>query len=1701
MIPAKFLDLIENYFHEEEKQVIVACLLQEKRVLDALTVLDHREGVETNRLKNIENWRPAYFAFVLKDEANWKYDLEEIIQQITPKGNTQVTQFQPEEISEDLELDLAHAIDIAQRLFTLITTKAWQSVEETLFHNFRFNRNAGLVAACLLGLVGHDEFVQNVFMGSSNLEVIKTFCYGLFCNPLPNALVQTDLARILANLRYEEKSQFLRFLLEVGKGTFVQSLVADELKRASGDAQVGSHQHLSDALEQLQEFNYLADVYYLAEQETNSVNELDQLLQQLDVISQSVLTKKEAVLSERETKQKVLPGYNDATCAYNWKTMPQLGKTLDLKKPEIKEIEAYLKDIEEQISNNPKGAMVLRQVADFYSSLGDHHRTLHYLRLAKILDADDQDLNQKLFELAMADHRWQDALIQVKEKKQAADEQDLTLTQFYLECKALLENKERDTVRQRLEGMPTDLSSMDAVSSLRMGELWMDVEGWERAQLCFKHAILNGSTDYAAWINSYRCLLKSGHRDEAQQILSQAFELFHERKDFYETSILAMLECGEEDRGLALLEKIDLEHGCPDAIAGIIQYVEKKGCGNHAYELAMKASSHFPLNAKLGMVTAQVLMENGESEQAGKYLKLVKDEKERDHDYILLDAIALLKSSPSIFPLGTQRVSIDELDSIAHKIDPLPEGDYWKELVKAEVHYLEDNTQGAISKYKELILKNSLNANRENLWRAQAGLAKAMMKINQTETAITLLNEALRSNPENLAIYDLLVAAYGNKNLNQEAVELIRKAYKTCSSNKRITGWYVDQMLKFGQTEEVRKYFSKEAAQNHSSIEFLIEKMRFENQFGSQDETKASIHALLLLERIPTQDLHTMLKVAQDVDFKDLSLKIIQRLQKMNEDDPETCLMKASVYWNQGEHATAVDCLDQLGKDKNWNLLKNAVVNLADDHTENPEALLQTLKNRQDVNAIVQNLPEHVHSVLPSEWISAFSSDEIWIKKLLLSFLTANNEDGNLAFPDSSGDLQIHDVQTQAYLAIWHWYAKGNADNYDWIDILERLKGSVDQQKIIPLIGIVLNILLENGNEIAAAALIDALPDIYSSIEPNTTFAKARVLQKNHNHSDAQIVYQRALGMIQEVQNDSCDLDASILAVFTTLPIWKANCAFEMGDWETAVRAYFYCLGNANNLPALKEMCVNRLLVMGFKEWSYGKTGANRNIPKIFAQNEFHSLSEQITLLPQEKQSAYLAGHNFLINGTCSVFEREQDGLIGSVCKLLDACQRGQYEEAIQILETNPKETDLPLVALGMFPKEKYRDLIPAFHAAMIADKKNAFLSAGLAQIFIHENETDVAIDALETAVGLIDREATWHRQLAMLYEEKKELQKATVCWKRAVSLDPENEDAKKRYLQSLLLNKEFSNGIGVFEKDKELFTGDSAILREIVNAYYETGELRKASGYLSALKNAGKEDLELLLIQARIAEKLENIPKAMELIRDAYRLDPKSPEVIVELAKIKSLEEDEGFGLEIIEKALESDIINDQLILGKTAYLERIRGKKRAIDFLEGYLEKAANPDTSLLNRYADLLFGTGNKDESLKIYESSIQKDDNQSEIHRIIGMLSMKNGNLDNALFHLNKAIQQDPHDMEAYLALTDVLINRREIERAEKIIKTAIEQCKEHYLIYEKASKVYNQLNDSEKAEIFLRKATALNPMDDDLREKLGIILEKRIFNKE
>lgn len=1703
MIPEVFLELIEKTFNEEEKQVLVASLLQDARISKALDDIQRSGNWDADRLKIFENWKPVYFAFLLQDARNGKKDLKDLVQHL-PVGSNQLLSNLTLIPGEPLTLQQAGEKALQLQAILQTQIKNWHAIEEEYFSDFQFQRDAGLVATCLLGLVERpDDFIEQGIICSPHFEIKKLMCYALLCNAQPLDDLLRRLHMICDSIDEEERIDLLRFMQQQGRGQLVRALIPSDLQIGKSDREGEITRKLSVELQEIQTLNFASDLQLLAGNVKTSQQEIERLIQKIDQLRQAALQKKSALSQEIsidriDGKTRVVPN------KYDWKSVPARLALGELKRPSLDEIDDVLCTLENNANMYVDNEEMQIKLADYYADLGDWKRAQNHLRIAQILDPGDPQITEKLLHLFIKNQHWDLANSELKLVLKTAGFHRSFLP-FYIELKTLLADGRKEEVLQRLRGYPLETLAKDPHALFQAGTLFMDLAEWERAASFFEAAIAEGSTDFSNWITLYRCLVQLQQLQKADKLLSEAMDLFGERKGFYEQLIPVLMDSARTDQGLALIDKIGIDGANPSDIAAIIERLIQRSYQVCAYEIANKALERFPLHASLGYQTACVLLENGEHERAAQLLRWSADEKKNDPQYLTLKAVADLHSRMTEFPMGTDEVDVSRIPGVLADIQKIPATDYWRNLIEAEGYRLQGELNKATEAYKKIILDNSLGENRAQLWRAQVGLAKTMLKANQVETAITLLNEALRTQIDNLGIYDLLSEAYRSCDLGEDALQIAKQARLVCKKQHDITGWYVAQMLKLGKSDEARKYFQQEEENLQSSPAFLFERMKFEHRFGNADQTISSMQDLMALEKLSFEQLYTALEIAEELKQHELSLKIVQKLPKDNSNQAEMLFIESCIMWNDGDHAGAMQHLQPIKDEKDWNEIDIAL-NVFYAFQEQAmlatmEVILQVLDNIEVCRSKVATLPAHIRDIIPMQWLPALTEPQYWMKMAMLNLLEQPVSEGQYtALLSIIETIQI-DALSNGYLLICNWMRSGKLlAGRDWVNVLDELEewASADRDVVI---GMILNILMDEGNEIAVAEKLNAFNADRLS-EKGISLAKARLLNRNGNKFEALQLYGQALGKEEIGSAPVGNLDVRLHNTLSSIPFWLAKSALELMQWQDAAAAFAQCLPHTSNLVFLKKGSIEGLLKVCLNGWGYPSIEVVNEFPDDLYSIYRQTLHDHIDLLPVDLAHNMRLIMSFLDGEELPdlLEEKNAQDYLGRAVRIIQGCRMKDIQSVIAMVENGVFESDLVILALALISDEQRELLIPLINTAIFKDKNNAYLYAALAQVFVSQGEIDLAIDAYESALGTMDDQTTWQMRLAALYDQKGELHKALSVSEKAIQNDPENVDVNRIYLQNLYQVHDYSTFIHQIEKSPSNFVGNNELQRELVTAYYETGQYRKALSLLNRIAKDPEQDLDMLLIQVKIATRLESIPKAMELIRKAYSLDPQNPQVIILLADIKSREQNKEFGLEIIEKALQSNIQSADLILEKTRYLEEIRGKKRALDFMQGYIEMTPEVPYEILNRYADLNIANGNPTVALHALETSVQQEDFQPNAHIQIGRFCAQNGDLDKAVFHFDKAIHMVPENMQAYIQLADVFLKRREAQRAEKIVKNALENCPEHYLIYEKASQVYNQLGDAEQAEQALRKAAALNPNDEGLREKLGIVLANRIFNK-
>lgn len=1705
MIPAEFLKLIERFFDEEEQQVLVASLHQDSRILHALGRFLDLDDKQRERFTKLENWTPLYFGLIQKNDSFWKTDLSSLRVHDVQISDNEVsldelaaTNFFPEDC-----VALSSAASYAVEIFNLAKKRSWQDLRKSVFRGIRFNKNIGLITACLMGLFPTgEEFISTFLDNDAGIELRKTVVYALFCNVQPEKILIERLQSIIRALDEESRIEMLQFLAQIGRGDKAQTLINYEKSIEHEEENQDDRLTLKQELVALQKSNYEADISMILRDKKTAAEKLERMLENCKSLESQILEKIELLSVEettlRDRNEKEL---TSTVKPYDWKKVPQLKLMAVFEKPAFTDMDRYLLDLEESIVDFPENAKVHIAAAEFYSQLGDYSRSSNHLRLAHILDPEDNMIQRKLMDLYTKNDQ-REAALNLSREISGKNGNFSNLEPFFQELHFLLKNGDMDILHQKLAGFLSEAQIDSIEDSHRIAEVFVEMGNYEKAIPYFEKTITAGNTDFRVWIDLYECLKKIQQEEKANRILNEAIDLFIERKGFYAALANVLLKVGEDDQGLAYIEKIKIDESEPAELADIIKFLQQQKHYQYAYDLAVKASHQYPLHAKLGIEVVRVLMENGEFERARQLLKWIQDETKDNIDYLQLSILSGLNSSVSRFPLDSKISEEDNvLDSLHEKLMRLPDDSFLKGLIDAELHFVEKDNTKAIELYKQLILTNSISKNRSEIWRAQVGLAKAMMKAGQLETAITLLTEALREKKDCLALYDLLIEAYQDANLVNEAFETARTGYAACRKDAHIIHWYIHQLTTLGKMDEVKAYFEQEQNHLQSSPSFLIEKLSFVNKYGTPLETRRILDDLQALDNLSIQDQLKMIEVSEEVKYFDNSIKNLQKISGTSFPDMERRFIEVCVYWNKGEYETARHYLEEMPASQSWEGILSAIRYVMD------YAEKKRLPSLTDINQVIANarstqdrlasLTDTTQKVLPQEWKIALQSKSIWLQMVVQNLINGQFEDNEIEQQLDIFESYADDAIIRSELAICDWMISGNADRVDWLEILSSLDEIEIIEKRETLQGMILNIMMQGGSEIA---VVDELNRVESLTSTNKTLllAKARILQKNGNLSEAEDCFLKT-DEVGKVNEEIQDAAQDITAQLASFHFWRAECAFDLGQWSKASLEYFADLPHTRKMRFISTRILERILELAWKEWSYQKIGFSQNIPTVLKTKELQQLDSYLNVLTPAEKKYYQKIIAYLQDEPSIFTEAKIDeGLIACLSAFIAAIQENDMDEVVRLVNSGSYQNELALSAITLIPEDMTTVLVPVIQNGIFHDKRNVYLYVGLAKILQIQGETRLAIDALETALSLLDDEPLLQIQLASLYEEEGEIKKAIVYSEQAIKNDPQNVKVIRTHLLNLITLKNYKAAIDHYEKNRIAFENDETIIKKIVIAYYQNEQYRKALDVMKLITKDPQNDMELVLIQSKIARKLGSYPKAMQLIRRAYELNSKEPEVIIELARIKTLQENEEFGLEIIEKALESNIHSDSLILEKVKYLKEGRSEKRAVDFLEAYLEKTAEPAFTVLNLFGQMQKERGESKKAMDAYERSLKNNDCQPEIHEQVGELYMMTGNLDIAVNHFDKAIKQNPSQMDAYLQLCEVFLKRREEKRAEKIITNALQDCEEHYLIYEKAAQVYNQLGNVDKSEEYLRKATAKNPGDEKLREKLGILIASRIF---
>lgn len=272
-------------------------------------------------------------------------------------------------------------------------------------------------------------------------------------------------------------------------------------------------------------------------------------------------------------------------------------------------------------------------------------------------------------------------------------------------------------------------------------------------------------------------------------------------------------------------------------------------------------------------------------------------------------------------------------------------------------------------------------------------------------------------------------------------------------------------------------------------------------------------------------------------------------------------------------------------------------------------------------------------------------------------------------------------------------------------------------------------------------------------------------------------------------------------------------------------------------------------------------------------------------------------------------------------------------------------------------------------------------------------------------------------------------------------------------------------------------------------------GMVKEAIGILTALPAPARNNIRVLLTLGRLEIIAADTARAAEHLRQAARLDPRSPEVLSMQAYIESTEGDKDAALKMMTRAREAAPNSPRVLADYVALTLRIGKPTLAYDAAKALVAMAPD-DWEYQYLLGVAALQSGHLDPAQGTLERYVQLHPEDFRGCLALGMvLAAQSGQTQRAQAQLATCNEIDPSNTEARYRLALFLKSQGENTRAIALLEEVMERAPNHAVAMRDLGALYLESGDDAKARSHLERAVALLPKDGDAHFQLV-----RLYNR-
>lgn len=1382
------------------------------------------------------------------------------------------------------------------------------------------------------------------------------------------------------------------------------------------------------------------------------------------------------------------------------------------------------------LESRPSDVKVINALSGILDELGDLPEALGYARTAVILDPENVELHRRLAGLYEKNGEIQSAYAEseqiIKSQREPLAEDWIELSRRAFQLHQY--NRALEACKTVLDQQPNNPAAV-----MLMGKTLMALDQNDQAAAYLSRASLLKPDDPEIWMSLAACYQKSGKPQRAIEVLRSAVLAVPDSAEINFALGDSYLGNGSLAEGLPFLRKAaELSPQSIDCAIRLGETLVTLGYIHEAENVLEKARQRWVLEPRLAYLHAKILIALGEREAALPALEIALQIPEPGFELYLLYAQTLLGEN-NIFLTSQPGVAYASLVNAQQALEKalIIEPEHFPaRLLMAEILGARENYQTAFNVYRRLV--EEPEKEEPNLkWRVVGGFGLAALKLNQVETALAALREAVDAGPTNVFLHRTLAEACWIAKLRSEALDTARNALSMAPDRIENLQWFANLMIVMGEQDEAIHALSCAAQLAPEEPEYLIQLAELQLQAGDSALAGRTLGLLQDLPGVTSEHLRRAARLFLKLDENEGALHALENAAKLDKTaNAELALVLSCIHVKKGDVKTALEYLqtaiEAKPEDYSLHVFQSDLLSVSGKiqaATACLEHAIQLHKASPLQTTSFSYVSDWVDNLLPESWLRSLV-DEAGLYMRMAALLRQTGEIETACehlenalgqFPDN---LTLKYMTADANMAILkndrakqiinsvvaaddsehrYFFDEKNPDQFAGWQLLSCLAGEL---------------ALSMGNWEEAKRIDDVLTSL-SSTDPRMNALHARYLGSVGQVVDAKAAYQQARNLYLKAATNSEYLPITPISSFDLAEkwgrmesAWIAESAAAAGMWDEALE--FARAGEQSLTHEPRVHLTKAKLIVRQAETARvaQELDVMNNIPAGDACG-----MERAQELEQALESAGVIGdHQEISRWRCRgeiAFQPSQQ----AIRAFIDECQSPEdhaalvwalhrlenHEAAIQISQKYGEEPSVLVPASLSYMSVDPQKAFEISWEVAIKQRENPLALATAAKTAFKAGETKHAIEAIEAALQIWPEESAWHMNAADYYLAAGKSERRLEHMEKAVQGMSGHTPYLLKFAKACLENGIYEKTIELMDSAERVTPDDPEIWNLTAKAYLKLGNYKKAIEFAEHAAVLAPENGTSYAISAEAALAEGKYEKAITFVSSGLANEPDNVDLILLHSKILVREGKPREAIKTIDQSLPGKKNALPLLYERAKLVKQLDGAQAALPYA-GELVRLHPEKPETLIFLAHTQKELGNVAESEQIARRAYQLAPEDASLNLLLGKLYHEKGQLDHAVHFLSESIRLSKN-AEAYLELAKTQLDRRETNLAIQTLQQAMKTNVNDVRPYVASAHIYRDIKDYTSAEAMLRKAAQIDPEDLNIRRQLSAIIALNLVN--